>query len=191
MPGFNCLYGSPHDLIHRLHHTVRRQAAVLTAEVHAAPGSEHSNAQRIRGGELCLQKIPASCREDIVVVKAGGASIFQQLPHTGKGGKANYLPVQVFPYLIQGGEPVKKLHILHLRQVSGEDLIEVMVGVHQTGIAPEMVAVNNGIGGLRQMGTNGLNQIVLAEKIHILENTVLAVTAHQCTDIFYQQSRHR
>ena len=44
---FDTADGVGHDLVHRLHHAVRRQAAVLDAEVHAAPAGVHTDAQRI------------------------------------------------------------------------------------------------------------------------------------------------
>ena len=46
------------DLIHGLHHAVRRQSPVLPGEVHAAPGGKHSDTQGFRG-------LRAGCRSDL------------------------------------------------------------------------------------------------------------------------------
>ena len=72
----------PQDLVHRLDHAVRRQTAVLAAQVHASPGGVHPDAQVLCGGKLAVQQSAGiSAGEDVVVVKNGGASGFQQLPH--------------------------------------------------------------------------------------------------------------
>ncbi len=52
----------------------------------------------------------------------------------------------IFPDLVEGFEPVEQLHVLHLREVAGEHLIQVVVGVHQTGIAQHMAGVDGFVG---------------------------------------------
>ena len=86
---------------------------------------------------------PASGGEDVVVVKAGGAAVLQQLPHASEGAEAHHVLVQPLPDLIQGGEPVEQLQVLHLGQVPGEHLIEMVVGVDEAGIAPAMGPVDH------------------------------------------------
>ena len=98
--------------------------------------ADHADAQLLRGGELGADQVPAAGREDIVVVKAGGAAVLHQLSHAGEGAQAHRLLVQSLPDLVEGGEPVEELQVLHLGQIPGEDLIEVVVGVDQAGIAP-------------------------------------------------------
>ena len=92
----------------------RRESAVLPGEVHAAPGGVHPDAKLLRRGELGFQQVPGALGEDVVVVKAGGAAVLQQLPHAGEGAEAHHLLVQALPDLIQGLQPVKQLHVLHL-----------------------------------------------------------------------------
>ena len=75
-----------------------------------------------------------------MVVEAGGAAVLHQLAHAGETGQADHIRVQVFQYLVQRPEPVEQLHVLYLGQVAGEHLIQVVVGVHQTGIAEHMAA---------------------------------------------------
>ena len=111
---FNGVDAVPQDLIHRLHYAVRRQAAVLLAEVHAAAAGVHADTQLIGGGELRPQQVAAAGGKDVVVVEAGGAAVLHQLAHAGQAGQANYILIQVFPDLIQGLQPVKQLHILYL-----------------------------------------------------------------------------
>jgi len=69
-----------------------------------------------------------------VVVKTGGTSGFQQLPHAGDGAVVDAPGVQVLPYFIKSGEPVEELQPLDLGQVAAEGLVEVVVGVDQAGI---------------------------------------------------------
>ena len=69
-----------------------------------------------------------------MVVKTGGAAIFEQLSHGGQGGKIHRIPVKTLPYFIERFEPVKQFHALHLREASGKILIQMVVGVNKTGI---------------------------------------------------------
>ena len=90
------------DLVHSLHHAVRRQAAVLFAEIHAAPAGVHADAQLIGGGKLRAQQVAAAGGENVVVVEAGGAAVLHQLAHAGETGQADHIGVQIFPDLVQG-----------------------------------------------------------------------------------------
>ena len=69
MVGLHRTLTIPQDLIHGLHNAVRRQAAVLLAQVHAATGGVHPDAQILRGGELCVQQpLRLPLRENVMVV---------------------------------------------------------------------------------------------------------------------------
>ena len=166
--GFNDPHRIPHNLIHRLHHAVRRQAAVLSGQIHAAAGGKHSDPQLLRRGKLRSQQVARSRREYIVVVKAGGAAVLEQFAHAGEGGQADHLGIQILPDLIQGRQPVEQLHILHLRQIAGEGLIEVVMGVHQTGIAPVMGTVDHSVRRLGKMFPHGADPAVLTVHIDIV-----------------------
>ena len=190
MAGLDDPGGIPHDLVHCLDHAVRRQAAVLAAQVHAAPGADHADAQLLRGGELGADQVPAAGREDIVVVKAGGAAVLHQLPHAGEGAEAHRLLVQSLPDLVEGGEPVEELQVLHLGQIPGEDLIEVVVGVDQAGIAPAAAPVDDRVGGLGQIGTDGADNAVLAVEIDMLQNRIAVVAGDHGLQPAYQQRGH-
>ena len=87
--------------------------------------------------------------------------MLHQFPHTGKAGQADYILVQIFPNFIQSFQPVEQLHILHLRQVAGEHLIEMMVSVDQAGIAQHMAGVESLIGSYIQRRTDGFDEAVL------------------------------
>ena len=87
--------------------------------------------------------------------------MLHQLTHAGEGGQAHHVRVQVFPNLIQGFQPVEQLHVLHLGQVPGEHLVEVVVGVDQTGIAQHVAAVQHCVGLSVKLGADGLDDAVL------------------------------
>ena len=129
--------------------------------------------------------------EHIVVVEAGGAAVLHQLAHAGEGGETDDVLVQIFPDLVEGFEPVEQLHILHLREVAGEHLIQVVVGVHQTGVAQHMVGVDGSVGGNVQMGADLTDEAVLAVEVHVLQQLVLIVAGHQIADAADQQACHR
>ena len=69
-----------------------------------------------------------------MVVEAGGAAVFHQFPHAGDGAVIDHLTVQILPDLVQGLQPVEQLQILHLRQVTAEGLVQVVMGVDEAGI---------------------------------------------------------
>ena len=188
--GLNDPGGVPHDLVHRLDHAVRRQAAVLAAQVHAAPGADHADAQLLRGSELGGDQVSAAGREDIVVVKAGGAAVLHQLPHAGEGAQAHRLLVQSLPDLIEGGEPVEELQVLHLGQVPGKDLIEVVVGVDEAGIAPAAAPVDDLVSLLGQIGADGTDHPALTVEIDMLQNGIAVVAGDHRFQPAYQQRGH-
>ena len=96
-----------------------------------------------------------------MMVEAGGAAVLHQFSHTGKTGQADHILVQISPNLVQSFQPVKQLHILHLRQIAGKHLIEMMVGIDQAWIAQHMAGVQSLIGGNIQRRTDGFDQAVL------------------------------
>ena len=66
------------------------------------------------------QLLRLSRRENVMVVKAGGAAVFHQFPHAGDGAVADHPAVQILPDLVQGLQPVEQLQILYLRQIAAE-----------------------------------------------------------------------
>ena len=179
-----------HDLVYRLHHAIRRQAAVLDAQVHAAPAHVEANAQLPCGAALCAQQVTAMGGEHIVVVKAGGAAMLHQFAHAGQAGQANYILIQVFPDLIQGLQPVKQLHVLHLRQIAGEHLVQVVVGVDQTGVAQHMAAVDDLVGGDVQRRADGLDKAILTVKVRVMQYAVFVVAGDQLVNVLNEQGGH-
>ena len=125
-----------------------------------------------------------------MVVKAGGAAVLHQFAHAGQAGQANYILIQVFPDLIQGLQPVEQLHVLHLRQIAGEYLIEVVVGVDQTGVAQHMAAVDDLVGADVQRRADGLDEAVLAVDIRVLQYAVFVVAGDQLVNVLNEQGGH-
>ena len=179
-----------HDLVYRLHHAIRRQAAVLDAQVHAAPAHVEANAQLPCGAALCAQQVTAMGGKDVVVVEAGGAAVFHQLAHAGQAGQPDHILVQVFPDLIQGLQPVKQLHVLHLRQIAGEYLIEVVMGIDQAGVTEHMAAVDDLVGADVQRRADGLDEAVLAVDIRVLQDAVAVVAGDQLVNVLNEQGGH-
>ena len=128
--------------------------------------------------------------EDVVVVKAGGAAVLHQLAHTREGGEADHFAVQILPDLVQSFQPVKQLHILHLGQIAGEDLIQVVVRIHKAGVAQHVAAVNDPVGCGVQAGADLLNKAVLAQHIHVVQHAVIVVTGDELGNVLDKQGRH-
>ena len=178
------------DLVDGLDHAVGGQAPVLAAQIHAAPGADHPHPQGLPGGELLPQQVPAALGEDVVVVEAGGAPLLHHLPHGGEGGEADRLPVQVLPDLVQGPKPVEQLQPLHLGQVPGEALVQVVVGVHKARVAQHPGTVDDLVGLGGQARPHLLDQAVPAEDVGPLQAAVRPVAGDGEADISQQQRGH-
>ena len=130
--------------VHRLHQIVRRQTAVGFTTGHAAPCGVEPDAQFRRRLELPVNKaLGAGFGEYIVMVHAGGAAVTQQLPHAGETAVIDAVRIQSPPDFIEGHQPGKQLHFLDLGQVAGEGLIEVVMGVDETGIDKAALGVQH------------------------------------------------
>ena len=76
MEFFYGLLGFLQNHVDGLYHRVRRKAAVLDAEIHAAAGGVEADSQRVRRRKLGIQKACApALGEDIVVIETGGAAV--------------------------------------------------------------------------------------------------------------------
>ena len=78
-----------------------------------------------------------------MMVKDGGAPIFHQLAHGGQGSQIFCLFCQVLPDFIERDQPVEELQVLDLRQVAGEDLIQMMVRIDKARISDHARAVDH------------------------------------------------
>ena len=116
--------------------------------------------------------------------------MLHQLAHAGETGQPDHILVQVFPDLIQGLQPVEQLHVLHLRQIAGEYLIEVVMGVDQTGVAQHMAAVDDLVGADVQRRADGLDEAVLAVDIRVLQYAVFVVAGDQLVNVLNEQGGH-
>ena len=116
--------------------------------------------------------------------------MLEKLAHASEGAEADHVPVQPLPNLIQGGKPVKELQVLYLGQIAGKDLVEMVMGVDEPWIAPEMASVNHSVGGILQTGADVRNPAVLTKKVHLVDDGITIIACHQGMEIFDQQSGH-
>ena len=116
--------------------------------------------------------------------------MLHQFAHAGQAGQPDHILIQVFPDLIQGLQPVEQLHVLHLRQIAGEHLIEMVVGVYKAGIAQHMPPVDDLIGGDVQRCADGLDEAVLAVDIRVLQYAVFVVAGDQLVNVLNEQGGH-
>ena len=116
--------------------------------------------------------------------------MLHQLAHAGETGQPDHILVQILPDLVQGLQPVEQLHVLHLRQVAGEHLIEMVVGVYKAGIAQHVPPVDDLIGGDVQRRADGLDEAVLAVDIRVLQDAVAVVAGDQLGYVPDKQGGH-
>ena len=184
------LLAVPQNLIHRLDHAVRRQTAVLLAQVHAPPGGVHPHAQVLRRGELGIQQGGgAFAGEDIVVVENCGAPGFQQLPHAHGGAVVNCIAVQILPNFIQRPQPAEQLQVLHLGQVAAEGLVEMMVGIDESRIDNTARGVQDLVRllGFRPYIGHGP---VSDENTGVFQHGILFVTGDNGRGVFHKKTAH-
>ena len=124
-----------------------------------------------------------------MVVKAGGTAGFQQLSHAHDGAVVDGLAVQVFPNLIEGGEPVEELQVLHLGQVAAEGLVEMVVGVDQAGIDDAPAGVQGLVRRLG-LGTHVGDDAVPDQNIGAFQQVVLIVAGDDGPGVLNQKAAH-
>ena len=157
------------DLIIGLHHAVRGQATVFFAQGHGAPGGRKTHAQLLGRLELGAHEVARHLGGvDIVVVRGRGAAGFEQLAHGQQRRIVHRLLIQVLPDFIEIDQPVEKFGILYRRQVAGQGLVEVVVGIDETGHHHTVGAVDGSIGVHGQAGADFGNAVVLNQNIFIL-----------------------
>ena len=180
-----------HDFVDRLDDAVGRQAAVLDAQIHAAAAGIEADAQLIRGGKLRAEQVAAPGGKDIVVVKAGGAAVLHQLAEPRQAREPDDVGIQIFPDLIERFQPVEQLHILHLRQVAGKDLIQVVVRVDKAGVAQHVRPVDHLVGADIEMRADLTDEAALTEEVDALEDAVPVVAGDELGDASDKQGRQR
>ena len=131
-----------------------------------------------------------------MVVEAGGTAALHQLAEGGVRGVAHDLGVDVLPVLVERGEPGEQLEVLDLGVVAREDLVEVVVRVHEAGVDDLAARVDDLVGGgrrrsgVRAGGTNVGDDAVCCEKIRVGEHVVRIVAGNNGVSILYKQRSH-
>ena len=169
----------------------------------------HAHAEFLSCLPLCLQKIASIFRENIMMIKDRRAAIFHQLSHSGQTRQTLRLLGQILPDLIQRDQPVKQFQILHLGQIAGKDLIEMMVRVNQTRICNHTGGVNHTVnlqpgqrsirsgstlGSLIQLRfevrTDLFDDSVHTQKITVKRHGIVAVAGDNCINVLNQKRTH-
>ena len=116
--------------------------------------------------------------------------MLHHLSHGGERGVADHPKIQILPDLIESPEPVEQLQILHLRQVPGKTLVEMVMGIDKTRVAEHPGAVDDLIGGSAEPGAHGADEAVVTEDVCVLPEAVAVVTGDDGADVFQQQGCH-
>ena len=116
--------------------------------------------------------------------------MLHEFAHARQARQTDDLRVEIFPDLIECFQPIKQFHILHLRQIAGKLLVQMMVRVDQTWIAEHVARVNHLFRLLRQIFTDRADESILSIQIDVFINRVRVITRHQRTNVLNEQSRH-
>ena len=112
-----------------LHREVRRQAATGLPEVHGTAGRLEPDTQFPCGADLRAEQVTGVAREDVRMVRGGGAAAGQQGGDGRAGGRVDHLLVDPGPDRVQLGEPAEQAGLL--RPALGQPLVEVVMRVDQ------------------------------------------------------------
>ncbi|MPM31864.1 hypothetical protein SDC9_78421 [bioreactor metagenome] len=124
-----------------------------------------------------------------MVIETGGGPGEQQFAHGGERGPGNHLLVQVLPHLVEGDKPGKEFHALHLGQVAGKALVEVMVGVDEAWVDRHVGSVDHLVG-LEVIGADILHRLIADENIASFVNRVVLVAGNDIAGVFNKQRGH-
>ena len=148
----------------------------------------HTNAEDLCGFKLRCQKVSGSLWKYIMVIEARRTAVSHQLGHSGAGAQKDGVFVEILPDAVQRFEPVEQLVILHLAEISGKVLIQMMMYVDKS-------RVNDHIGAIiffvrftiKPSDPDDLT--VLKPEIRMTENTVEYITGYDRIDVF-QSCQH-
>ena len=139
--------GVGQDLVVVLDHAVRRQPAVLLPQAHRAAGRMEAQPDLLRGGDLGRDQITAATRVHVEVVGGRGAPSQGQLAQADPRRHVRRLLVQAAPDRIQGPQPVEQVARQRGPERPGEVLVDVVMGVDQTGRDEAAVRPDHPAGG--------------------------------------------
>ena len=150
----------------------------------------HAHAKLRRGFKLRPNQIARTCREDIMVVKASRAAMLHEFAHARQARQADNLRVEIFPDLIECFQPIEQFHILHLRQIAGKLLVQMMVRVDKARIAEHVAGIQNFIGLPFERRADGADHAVLGVEIDVFIYGILLVAGDKGFDVADQKSLH-
>ena len=113
--------------------TVGRQAAIAHREIHGAAADRHPEAELPRLIGLNVDRLLASRREEIVMVRHRGAARHQELGEREPCRQTMRVGRQPRPITVKRREPGKELLVDRLRMGARQGLIHMMMGIDEAG----------------------------------------------------------
>ena len=143
---------------------VRREAALADASVHRAAHQVQARADPVGGLDQRGYLVAAVAGEDVVVVGDGGAAGQREPRHARGGCRVGDLGVEPAPDRVQRDQPLEQGRVL--RVAAGRPLVEVVVGVDETGRdqAAACVDVRRARVGGRRPVADGQDAVVLDDR---------------------------
>ncbi len=119
------------DRVLVLHDAIRRQAAVALRQVHRAARQQHAHAKPFCDADLDVDGLFEPRREDIMMIRRGGAAREQEFGHRNGDAELEPLRRQLRPHRIERLQPGKQLAVHRRGQRPRQRLIEMMMGVDE------------------------------------------------------------
>ena len=166
------------DRVLVLHHTVRRQSAVLLGKIHRAAVERHADADAGRFLRLDVHRLLKTGRIEVVVVGRARAAGHQQLGLRQPRREAERLRLHVLrPDRIERLQPGKEFLVDRRRMRPRQRLEEVMVRVDEAGNDDVARGVEDMVGFLANLlaATNKLDDLAVLDN----DTALSALTEHR------------
>ena len=149
--------------------TIRSEKDALVAEMRQSKYIEvlaaYPEITFIEGYAVFQKDGSISVGEDVEVISRGRAAAEDKLGHPNHGRGVNRLVAHLAPNRVKALEPIKQLNVLRAREGAGQSLIEVVVGVDQTGQHDHVAGIDHIVRLLGKLigGADGLDHVVANE----------------------------
>ena len=191
MIGFDDTLAVPENEGFVLYAIVRRQAPLGLAEGHRAATGVEPHPEILRSRDLAIHVV--SVFENIGVVKDRRATGERELRQSDERARARSLLRRPRPDAILRLQPGKEVVVLRSGKITGESLIEVMVGINETRQHNLSGKIDHRVGraGKFFVWPDVLDKTLLNVKPGVFQFPPLTVHCDQDFGIFCKESGHR
>ena len=184
--GFDQALAVAQDVLFRIHHRIGRQPALRFAQRHGTARGLDAHTDFPGSRNLIIQ--PGAVREQVQVIRGGGAARKGQFGQGGLGGNENILRRHARPDGVERLEPVEQVGILGGRHGARQGLVEMVVSIDQPRQYQVAGEIEHFIRPSRQFAgrTDLFDEAVPDKKTTVRNLPAAVIHRYQYGSIFYQ-----